>query len=59
MVKGIPVFIVLVSLVLPIVLASRAKPKKQLRTLQLTIAALAFLWAILCVYVYPRYVFPE
>jgi hypothetical protein len=55
----IPLFIVIVSVVLPIVFSRQKKAKPSLRRLYLAIALLAFVWAILCVSVYPRYVFPE
>jgi len=55
----IPLFIVLVSVVLPIVFARQTKAKPSLRRLYIAIALLAFVWAILCVSVYPHYVIVE
>jgi hypothetical protein len=55
----IPLFIVAASIVAPLVLARQARPKRSLRRLYMTIALLAFVWAILCVSVYPHYVFVE
>ena len=59
MVKVIPVSIVITSIVLPIVLSNKKSPKKALKQLQIFFAVAVFIWAILCVYVYPKYVFPE
>jgi hypothetical protein len=55
----IPLFIVLVSIALPIVLARSPKPKRALRWLQISIAVFALVWAFLCLDVYPLYVLPE
>jgi hypothetical protein len=58
-IKVIPVSIVIASIVLPILFSTRPRPKKSLQRLQITLIALAFVWVLLCVYVYPRYVLPE
>jgi hypothetical protein len=55
----VPLSIVIASVVVPMIFATRPRPKRALRSLQITIAALALLWALLNLYVYPRYVFPE
>jgi uncharacterized membrane protein len=55
----IPLFIVATSLVASVAFARGSRPKRSLRWLYITIAVLVFVWAILCVRVYPRYVFPE
>jgi hypothetical protein len=57
--KAIPVSIVIASIVLPILFATKPNPKRSLRILQLTMIALALVWVLLCVYVYPRYVFAD
>ena len=59
MVKLIPLSIVLASIVLPMWMASLPRPKRALRRLQITMALLMLLWAILCVQVYPMFVVPE
>jgi hypothetical protein len=59
MVKAIPVMIVLASIVTPLVLSGQSQPKRAVRRLYVIMAAFALIWAILCVSVYPRYVFPE
>ena len=55
----IPLFIVIATIAVPIYFSARPRPKQALRKLQLTMAVLALLWAILCLQVYPRYVVPE
>jgi hypothetical protein len=55
----IPLFIVVVTVVVPVTLARQKSPKRSLRRLYLAIALLALVWALLCVGVYPHYVFPE
>jgi hypothetical protein len=55
----IPLSIVIASVIVPMIFATRPRPQKAVRQLQITIAALALLWALLNLYVYPRYVFPE
>jgi hypothetical protein len=57
--KSIPLLIVVATEVVPILFSDRPKPKRQVRLLQITMAAIALVWALLCLFVYPRYVFPE
>ena len=59
MVKLIPLSIVIVSIVLPMILASGPKPKRTVRNLRITMALLALFWAILCTRIYPIYVLAE
>jgi hypothetical protein len=55
----IPLSIVIASVVVPMIFATRPRPKRAVRSLQITIVALALLWALLNLYAYPRYVVPE
>jgi hypothetical protein len=55
----IPLFIVLVSIALPILFAGSPKPKRALTRLQVSIAVFVLVWAFLCMGVYPLYVLPE
>ncbi len=59
MVKLIPVAIVIATIVVPMFFSTKAPPRRALRNLQLSMAALVLVWAMLCVYVYPQYVVPE
>jgi hypothetical protein len=59
MVHQIPLSIVVVSIVLPMVLSGTKRPRQAIKILYLSIAVLAFVWAMLCLYVYPQYVLPE
>ena len=59
MVKLIPLSIVIVSIVLPMMLASKPKAKRSVRTIRITVALVALLWAILCTRIYPIYVLAE
>lgn len=58
-VHQIPLMIVVVSIVLPIALSGTKRPKQAVKVLYLSIAFLAFVWCMLCLYVYPQYVLPE
>ena len=58
-VHQIPLSIVVLSIVLPMVLSGTKRPKQALKILYLSIAVLAFVWCMLCLYVYPAYVLPE
>jgi hypothetical protein len=58
MARMIPLSIVLVTIVVPILLARRPT-RRSFRSLVLWMAVFSLLWAILCVSVYPKYVFPE
>jgi hypothetical protein len=59
MAKLIPVSILIASVIVPMLFAARPRPKKAVRQLQITFAALALLWALLNLYVYPLFVEPE
>ncbi len=59
MVKLIPLSIVIATIVVPMLFSNRNPAKRALRNLRFTMAALILFWAMLCVYVYPQYVFPE
>jgi hypothetical protein len=58
-IKLLPLSIVIVSIVLPIALSSSPSPKRALRNLRVTMAVASLFWALLCLYVYPRYVVAE
>ncbi len=57
--KEIPLSIVIASIVVPMMLSGSKRPKRAMRVLYVTMALLALLWCILCLKVYPEYVFPE
>ncbi len=57
--KEIPLSIVIASIVVPMMLAGSKRPRRAMRVLYLTMALLALVWCILCLKVYPQYVFPE
>lgn len=57
--KQIPLLIVIASIVVPMYLSGRSRPKQAVRTLWITMALLAFLWTLLCLKVYPVYVVPH
>jgi len=59
MVHQIPLSIVIVSFLVPLVLARRPRPDRSVRMLYLTIALAALVWCALCLNVYPAYVLPE
>jgi hypothetical protein len=54
--KLILLSVVLVSMIIPIRLATRASPKRTLRRVQWTIVAFVFVWALLCIVWYPALV---
>jgi len=58
-VHQIPLFIVVVSIVLPMLLSGTKRPKQAIKMLYLSIAVLAFVWCMLCLHLYPAYVLPE
>lgn len=58
-VHQIPLSIVVVSIVLPIVLSGTKRPKQAVKILYVSIAVLALVWCMLCLYVYPQYVLPD
>jgi hypothetical protein len=55
----IPLFIVIASIVIPMMLARSQRPKRAMTILYVTMALLAFVWCMLCLNIYPRYVWPE
>jgi hypothetical protein len=57
--KEIPLSIVIASIVVPMMLSGSKRPRRAMRVLYLTMALLALVWCILCLKVYPQYVFPE
>ena len=57
--KEIPLSIVIASIVVPMLLSGSKRPRRAMRVLYLTMALLALVWCILCLKVYPQYVFPE
>jgi hypothetical protein len=59
MVHQIPLSIVILSIIVPIVLSRRPRPRQAIRTLWLTMAFLAFVWTMLCMHVYTGSVLPE
>jgi hypothetical protein len=59
MVHQIPLSIVILSIIVPIVLSRRSRPKQAIRTLWFTMAFLALVWTMLCMHVYTAYVLPE
>jgi hypothetical protein len=59
MIKIIPLSIVIASIVVPMYLSGRSRPKEAVRTLWITMALLALVWTLLCAKVYPAFVPPE
>ena len=59
MIKAIPLSIVIASIALPMWFATRPRPRRSLRRLQLTMVAVTLLWVFLCIHVYPQYVLPK
>ena len=59
MVKMIPLSIVIATIVVPMFVAARPRPKRSVRIVQIIMTIVALVWAMLCLEVYPRYVFPE
>ena len=55
----IPLSIVIASIVVPMVLARSRQPKRAMTILYVTMALMALVWCMLCLRVYPRYVWPE
>ena len=54
--KLILLSIVIVSVVVPMMLASRKAPKRALRTSQIVTTLFIIVWACMCLYWYPRIV---
>jgi hypothetical protein len=59
MIKVFPLLIVLATIIIPMILAGRPRPKRQLRLLYVSMGVLMVIWTVLCLDVYPRYVLPE
>ena len=59
MVRMIPLSIVIASIVIPMVLARSRRPKQAITILYVTMVLLILVWCLLCVRIYPRYVWPE
>jgi len=57
--KNIPFTLVMLTIVLPIFLARRPRLKKNVRLMYGLMALYVVVWGILCLKVYPRYVFIE
>ncbi|HEX8790759.1 MAG TPA: hypothetical protein VF765_07390 [Polyangiaceae bacterium] len=58
LVRQIPLSIVVLSIVLPMVLARRPN-SRSLRTLVVSMTILVLVWGVLCLALYPRYVIVE
>jgi hypothetical protein len=58
-IKVSPLLIVLATIVVPMMLAGRPRPKRQVRLLYISMGLLMVFWTVLCLEVYPRYVLPE
>ena len=56
MAKLILLSVVLVSMIIPIRVATRPSPKRALRRVQWMIVAFVFVWAFLCIFWYPALV---
>ncbi len=59
MIKASPLLIVLATIVIPMFLAGRPRPKRQVRMLYAAMIVVMLVWTVLCLDVYPRYVLPE
>ena len=59
LIKMIPLSIVIASFVFPMVLARSPRPRRALDILYVVMALAALVWCLLCLRVYPRYVWPE
>ena len=57
--KLIPLSIVIVSIVVPMVMARSRHPRRAVTVLYVTMALATLVWCLLCLRVYPRYVWPE
>ena len=56
MAKLILLSIILVTVGLPMVLSTRSSPKRTLRTIQIVCLAFVFVWAWMCLTIYPQLV---
>jgi hypothetical protein len=59
MAKLILLGIVIFTTLAPIAYATRSRPERSLRTIQLLTVLAAFVWAVACRHYYPGYVFAE
>jgi len=57
--KMIPLSLVVLTVALPLALSGRPSPRRSVRRLYWFIAIYIVLWCLLCLNVYPRYVFIE
>ena len=55
----IPLSIVIASIVIPMFFARWRRPKRAMTILYLTMAVTVLVWCMLCLRVYPQYVWPE
>jgi hypothetical protein len=56
MAKLIPLSVVLVSIIVPMLFADKARPKAKLRFVLLVVIGYILVWTQLCLRVYPEYV---
>ena len=56
MAKLIPLSVIIMSVVIPMLLAGRSKPNANLRLILLLLVGYIFIWTQLCLRVYPNYV---
>jgi len=56
MIKMIPLSVLLVSIIVPMFLAGRARPKATLRLVLMIVIGYILVWTQLCLHVYPAYV---
>ena len=59
MIKALPFSIVLATFILPFWIAENPRPKRSLKRLQSWFVIAVVVWALLCLYLYPRYVYPD
>lgn len=54
--KLILLFVILLSIILPIVMGGRPAPRRTLRTLQMTMVVVIVAWGYMCMSWYPQIV---
>lgn len=59
MAKYIPFSMVLMTVLLPALLAGRPRVKQSVKSMHLMMAVFILVWAALCLYVYPLHVLIE
>jgi hypothetical protein len=59
MAKLIPFSLILMTLLLPGILAARPRGKQAVRTMQIGMAVYIVIWAFLCLYVYTAHILIE